>query len=1296
MSRLFQPNIITDDSAGGGQIVNGSTLFRGEHNESFFKTPVAGDRKHWTLSVWFKQAQGPEANQDIIHAFDGSSSNRGEVRIKSETIYFYQGGGGGNRGAIYTDAKIRDRNAWYHLVVVADYDNGTQSERAKIYINGVRQSVQTSVGFSNEDGQLSAAIPHQIGLLEYGSGYTGQSWQLSEFGGYMTQFYWIDGLVLDSSYFGFFDNMGIWRPKKYTGNFGTRGYYLPFDGSGPLHIDQSGNNNHWNIRKMNASAPIHMATGALPIRNTNAAGTQALAGFREDPLKSNLVVAWPGNTPDDVSHSVRGDNNIRSVTLHNSMDGDYSFETMFYGATQHFTKSTNDYVSITNHSTTLGTGDFTIECWFRFESRGQDMNLFELGKGTDNGGSDRVIFTQVRVNNTGTWDFHTRFYGTSNQYNSNMIKWEDDMIGRFYHFALVREGSSLRHYFNGQMIMEHNSFSENLTNAITHARIGYMLGDGTKSWDGNIQDFRFYNTAKYKDSVYGSKGSFIPAAGYHPSIVLDSPSGVAVPRKPRQLENGSIVFHTGNTEYLSIAPTADFDFGTGDFTIEAYVWADELGSDHRCIFSNQYLDFKVTTGRIRLYTDSGSYSLRYIPRRSWVHLMACRSSGTFYVGVNGKVGFEGSPAGATSMGSNTGAEIGRKIRSGTEGFDGYISNLRVIKGTALYTSDYTPPSLPLQNITNTKLLCCQSPTDPTAAAVTPGTITKNGNLQVSRFNPVDEGEMGAPNNYATFASEAIFDSNHTVRRGGLRIDGGNDMQVSQGFNSGKYYCELEIVDTTSLVHFGISDASYGHFANNRLINVAGNIFVRNDASGPYTENGGSISNTTTVFDRNATFGTHDIMTMTIDLDSSPAIFQVFKNGNLRNKFTFTYDSGRSPIFFCCRCNSSNATTGGKLQFNFGQSTFKFPPPDNTFLPVCATNLERNVTPKKHFDVLTYTGTGSTQSITGLEFKPDLVWIKKRSDSAFHQLFDTVRGATYGLFPNSSNGQYQDSGNLQSFIGGGFTADGFNGTNASSGTYVAWCWKAGGGNSGGYWKDGVEYASKTDILSGGIINQIGSASINTKAGLSIISFGGTGGSADLPHGLGKVPHWILIKKYSAGGNSWAVYHQGAGANKQLLLNSTNAASTDNNGFDAVPDANFVHLGSGASMATNQTGQNIAYIWTEIPGYSKFGIYRGNNNTNGPYVYCGFKPGFIMIKNLEAGSTEWYILDSARDTDNPQNLYLTSSAANAEASYTFWDVYSDGFKLKNTGAAQNPDTQDVAYMVFAEEGISTPYGVAPNAR
>ena len=100
MTRVFQPHVITDDSAGGGQIINGSTLFRGEGHESFFKTPVAGDRKHFTLSVWFKQAQGTESDQDIIHAFDGSSSNRGEVKIKSEAIYFYQGGGGGGRGAI--------------------------------------------------------------------------------------------------------------------------------------------------------------------------------------------------------------------------------------------------------------------------------------------------------------------------------------------------------------------------------------------------------------------------------------------------------------------------------------------------------------------------------------------------------------------------------------------------------------------------------------------------------------------------------------------------------------------------------------------------------------------------------------------------------------------------------------------------------------------------------------------------------------------------------------------------------------------------------------------------------------------------------------------------------------------------------------------------------------------------------------------------------------------------------------------------------------------------------------------
>ena len=259
-----------------------------------------------------------------------------------------------------------------------------------------------------------------------------------------------------------------------------------------------------------------------------------------------------------------------------------------------------------------------------------------------------------------------------------------------------------------------------------------------------------------------------------------------------------------------------------------------------------------------------------------------------------------------------------------------------------------------------------------------------------------------------------------------------------------------------------------------------------------------------------------------------------------------------------------------------------------------------------------------------------------------------------------------------------------------------CWRAGGGSTGGtYWKDGVQYTNKTDLVTGGIVNQIGSISINTKAGFSIVNFGGTGSSADLPHGLGKAPKFVLIKKFSASGNSWAVYCDGAGVGQQILLNSSNGKSSDANGFNAEPDENFVHLGSGSAMATNQTGQNIAYIWAEIPGYSKFGVYYGNNNADGTFIHCGFRPRFFLWKVL--GRTGgWGIIDTARDTNNDNTeRQLGPDDDDAEGSYQVLDITSTGIKMRNTWGDTN-QVYEHLFMAFAEQPVSNPYGGQSNAR
>jgi len=198
-------------------------------------------------------------------------------------------------------------------------------------------------------------------------------------------------------------------------------------------------------------------------------------------------------------------------------------------------------------------------------------------------------------------------------------------------------------------------------------------------------------------------------------------------------------------------------------------------------------------------------------------------------------------------------------------------------------------------------------------------------------------------------------------------------------------------------------------------------------------------------------------------------------------------------------------------------------------------------------------------------------------------------------------------------------------------------------------------------------------------------------------LGKKPDWIILKGRNTSSNQpWRTYHTSVGPTGGTQLESTNDFAAQTGVWnDTQPTSSVFTVGSFGS--TNENTKNyIAYCWCEVPGFSKFGVYRGNNNSNGPYIHLGFRPAWVMIKNIDADSTEWYILDSARDTDNSVGQYLSASSTAAEATYVFYDFLSNGFKLRNTGSAQNPSNQNIIYMAFAEQPGSTAYDTETNAR
>ena len=341
-------------------------------------------------------------------------------------------------------------------------------------------------------------------------------------------------------------------------------------------------------------------------------------------------------------------------------------------------------------------------------------------------------------------------------------------------------------------------------------------------------------------------------------------------------------------------------------------------------------------------------------------------------------------------------------------------------------------------------------------------------------------------------------------------------------------------------------------------------------------------------------------------------------------------------------------------------------------------------PSEHFDILTYSGTGSTQSITGLDFKPDWVWIKRRNSAAYHQLFDSVRGATKGLFSNFDGPEAVDSGNLQSFISGGFTADGFGGTNGNGDSYVAWNWLASNTT-----------ASNTD---GSITSTV---SVNQTAGFSIVTYTGTGSNATIGHGLGKVPAMMLVKKRTGANDDWAMYHNGVltSANARLhymLLNSTNQYAGDGTYWnDTAPTTSVFTVGTNADVNTS-SHTYVAYCFSEIQGYSKFGSYEGSGSTDGPFVYTGFRPSFIWMKNIDAAEN-WLIYDNKRDPDNViAEALLPNTNDSTGGSSNAMDLLSNGFKLRQSAGSLNGSSKTFMYTAFAEHPFVSSEGVPVTAR
>ena len=501
----------------------------------------------------------------------------------------------------------------------------------------------------------------------------------------------------------------------------------------------------------------------------------------------------------------------------------------------------------------------------------------------------------------------------------------------------------------------------------------------------------------------------------------------------------------------------------------------------------------------------------------------------------------------------------------------------------------------------------------------------------------------------------------TLTNGNLKIrssaSGTNSYAIGTiGVPASKIYFEATAGDNTgaivivSLGLYSITANSYnGIFDGCRCVN----------GDFEYVING----NQTSLGGGGVTAGT--VIGMAFDLVSN--VMSIYRNGTavLTNQALGTT---KTAIVAHVYRDTSN-DVGWEL--NFGQQPFAYSAPSG-YVALNTYNLPASTVPNgaAYMAATLYTGTGATQTITNTvgsaSFTPDFVWIKARSTANSHLLADIVRGSTKVLLSNDTAAEITDA-NYTTFVSGGFSVSGTgNEINNSGKTYVAWNWKAGG--------------TAVSNTNGTITSSV---SANTTSGFSVATYTGSGVAGTIGHGLGVAPSMIIVKSRSASG-AWPVYHTSLGNGSNLVLNTTAATATSSTIWNATsPTSSVFSVGINTDSNT-VTVTYVAYCFAQIAGFSAFGSYTGNGSTDGPFVYLGFRPRFIMTKRSDS-TGNWVIYDSSRVVYNSDNLLLYPNLSDAEASWSAGlgvDLVSNGFKIRNSGGDMNVSSATMIYAAFAE--------------
>jgi hypothetical protein len=806
----------------------------------------------------------------------------------------------------------------------------------------------------------------------------------------------------------------------------------------------------------------------------------------------------------------------------------------------------------------------------------------------------------------------------------------------WYHCLLHwRNCSKQGIYVNGVLQAVTGTYPAQNTDLAFNQAIAHNIGrywSGGENLNGYLADVHFIDGQALDPSSFGE---FDTNGVWHP---IDA-SG---------LTYGTNGFHLPFSDNSTAAALGTDTSGNGnDWTVNNIQASDGTIYSRNCALTNPTLLFDGLTATQA--THPGAATLTVMSGVSITASSTIRYLTTFN-GTNGAVGFtvnpsSGSPvshtittADQTFSFTGTISELALGVTTNTFGvYQIWVDGIALVDGTFGDSLVDSPTNYGTDSGAGGEVRGNYCTGNPLNIATNGTGVLKNGNL--------DCDDSSAGSNYSRFPG--------TI-----------------GVSSGKWYFEAIRTDASgagNYVGFGVANTEtalgtgvYG--GNPTNVGANANEWVLTDRAVAcnnitYTNLNSNLSNVTQ----------SDVIQICVDMDTKKIWFG--KN----NTFVGSPSAGTGETFSNLPTTITPLayTNGGDLSLNFGQRPFAYTAPSG-FKALCTTNLPEPTIAdgSTAMDVALYTGNGSTQTISGLNFSPDFAWLKIRSNVGSHFLFDTVRGATNELRSNSTNAENSLAQSLTAFNSDGFSLGTDNAVNGSSDTYVAWTWDAG--------------SSTVSNTEGSITSQVRA---NASAGFSVVTYnsGGSTGNFTVGHGLNVAPR-LLIHKTRGTGNWW-VYHASVIDNlaKYLQLNSTNGVATNSNNMwgAAFPTSSVFGVTVGDLIGTSTDA--VVYAFAPVAGYSSMGSYVGNANSDGPFIFTGFRPKLLLIKSSTT-VRDWVLYDTSRSTYNTATARLVPNSSSAEGTSANIDILSNGFKIRSGSGSGfeelNESGATIVYAAWAE--------------